>query len=110
MALYLTFGQLPELAALSPDERRRLWKVARGRLAHSWKFWAAGVVGGLIAALLSASALRFDAPLLSVLAEAGVIGAYFFIWEQVAFALARPYIRDALANDPTDGSGTVRHG
>ncbi len=106
MALYLTLNQLPELAALSPDERQRLWKVARRRLPHSWKFWGVGLVGGFIAAFLSGFALRLTVPMLRVLAEGGIIGAYFFIWQQAAFAQARPYLRAALANDRTDPSGS----
>ena len=106
MALYLTLSQLPELAALSPGERRRVWKVARRRLRHSWKFWGVGLVGGFIAAFLSSFALRLTVPMLRVLAEGGIVGAYFFIWEQTAFALARPYLRAALANGPTDPSGS----
>ena len=106
MALYLTLSQLPELAALSRDERRRLRTVARRRLRYSWRFWGVGLVGGFIAAFLSAFALRLTVPMLRVLAEGGIIGAYFFIWEQAAFAQARPYLRAALANGPTDPSGS----
>jgi hypothetical protein len=106
MPLYRTLSSVPELAPLSEDERRRVWKLVRGRLARSWKFWAVGLVGGLAAGIIDALLLDLiPSRPLRLLADLCLIGVFFLVWERAALALARPYIREVLVFGHSDRSG-----
>ncbi len=99
MPIYWTLSSVPELAPLPEQERRRLWKVARWKLARSWQFWAVGLVGALSVGVVSSLVLGLI-PFypMRLVAEGAVIGVYLLVWERAALSQARPYIREALLN------------
>jgi phosphoglycerate dehydrogenase-like enzyme len=102
MTVYWTLNHIPELAPLAPEQRRRVWRVARRKLSRSWTFWGFGLVGGGVATFLSALALPIIPWAVHLVVAGAILGAFLLVWQQMAFAQARPYLREALAGEATD--------
>lgn len=59
MKIYLTLAAIPELTALSRNERRIAYYACRKRVAGHWQIWAGTILGALLGAALGALALYF---------------------------------------------------
>jgi hypothetical protein len=104
MTVYWTLNQIPELAPLAPEQRARVWKFARRKLSRSWSFWVIGLVGGGVATFLSGLALPIIPRAVHLPVQGIAFGAFLLVWQQMAFAQARPYLREAVAREATDQS------
>jgi len=51
MRVYWTIKQIPELAGVSADERRRLWRQGYFEAFRDWQMWASLAVTGVGAAV-----------------------------------------------------------
>jgi hypothetical protein len=102
MTVYWTLNHIPELAPLAPEQRKRVWRFARRKISRSWSFWGFGLVGGGVATFLSALPLPILPRAVHLLVDGAILGTFFLVWQLVAFAQARPYLREALVREATD--------
>jgi len=95
MQIYWTLKSIPELSALPPGERGRVWRVAYRETKRHWQYWA-GLVGVGLCVGISAHI-------------GGVIGAGVggfvggFIFQLVLSHFARRHIRDLLSPEHASG-------
>ena len=102
MRLYLSLGSIPELADLSPPERRRAWRYAARRI------WFRPLpLGGIVlltVALVSFTQLVVPATGRSFLSSAVLVilvGAVAgLLWGSVLAHCARPYLREFREGSP----------
>ncbi len=99
MPIYRNLKAIPELAALSRDERRRIWRTCYGMaLQERPTQWAiVGVVGCM--AIGWAIGSQTDSTVTGFILGSGLGGSVF---GQVAIGQARPHIRRLLNQEANE--------
>ena len=105
MPIYWTNKSIPELAALSKEERQRIVNITRWKAFRHWQFWITSVIFFFWVWFLLEIAVPFVGESLGRVVRAvvavlgGGIGGLFL--NQVAIKLKRPHMRAALQSQQT---------
>ncbi len=92
MPFYWSLKSIPELAALPPTERRRVWRAALWRVHRDWRMWAAMLVTSLGCALGFVVGGALGWPNTGGIVGAGIGG---FLYGQIVVDLTRPHVAAA---------------
>jgi len=86
MHFFRSFHDIPELAALPPEQREQAWRKVQGHNLIMWQTWLSLILACLLAGLGQYLGERLGAPKLGLAIGAAVGGVVFW---QSGFHIAR---------------------
>lgn len=105
MLIYWTIASIPELAALAPGERRRVWRAVFWKAHRHWQVWVRLVPMGVLVSVGSSLGRQGGLSWLGAAIGAS-IGS--LVYSAVQQCFARPYLASELQRLQAGGGASTR--